>query len=33
MFECQGCLIEVEEIPIFKENECSADIQHYFEEI
>ena len=32
-FECQGCLLEVEKIPIFKEGECEKDIQHYFVEL
>jgi len=32
-YECQGCLLVVEEIPKFKKGECQNDIQHHFTEI
>ena len=32
MYRCD-CGLEVEEIPKFKEGECSEEIQHYFKKI
>jgi len=32
-FKCNCCGLEVEKIPKFKENECSEEIQHYFQEV
>lgn len=31
--KCQACGLKVEKVPFFKEGECSAEKQHYFEVI
>ncbi len=30
MYKCEGCGLEVAEIPRFREGECPDDVQHYF---
>ena len=32
-YKCEGCGLEVEEIPKFKKKECPEDIQHFFRKV